>query len=110
MAKLYNDELSLTFSALTDPTRRTIVCYLRANPGCSVSELAGELPLKLPGITKHLDVLTRANLIDRTKTGRVVALRLRGAPLRRANEWLSRYESFWTGSLDKLQRRLERKP
>jgi DNA-binding transcriptional ArsR family regulator len=108
MAKLYGDPLSLTFGALTDPTRRAIVSFLRANPGCSVTALADELPLKLPGITKHLDVLARAKLIDRKKRGRVVSLRLRPAPLRKANAWLAQYDEFWTGSLDKLQRRLER--
>jgi hypothetical protein len=73
-----------------------------------VSDLAAELPLKLPGITKHLDVLARAKLIKRKKTGRVVSLELRAAPLRRAGAWLAKYDAFWTGSLDKLQRRLER--
>jgi DNA-binding transcriptional ArsR family regulator len=107
MAKLYEDPLSLTFGALTDPTRRAILSFLQTNPGCSVSDLAGELPLKLPGITKHLDVLARAKLIDRRKRGRVVSLKLRAAPLRKANAWLAQYDAFWTGSLDKLQRRLE---
>jgi DNA-binding transcriptional ArsR family regulator len=107
MAKQYADPLSRTFGALTDPTRRTILSFVQTHPGCSVSDLAGELPLKLPGITKHLDVLARAKLIDRTKAGRVVSLKLRAAPLRRASAWLAKYDAFWTGSLDKLQRRLE---
>jgi DNA-binding transcriptional ArsR family regulator len=109
MAKLYDDPLSQTFGALTDPTRRAIMSFVRTHPGCSVSDVAGELPLKLPGITKHLDVLARAKLIDRKKTGRVVALHLRAAELRRASVWLAKYEAFWTGSLDKLQRHLERR-
>jgi DNA-binding transcriptional ArsR family regulator len=108
MAKLYADPLSRTFGALTDPKRRTILAFLQTHPGCSVSDLAKELPLKLPGISKHLDVLARAKLIERKKAGRVVSLKLRGEPLRRANEWLLKYDEFWTGSLDKLQRRLER--
>jgi DNA-binding transcriptional ArsR family regulator len=108
MAKQYADPLSQTFGALTDPTRRTILSFLQTHPGCSVSDLAGELPLKLPGITKHLDVLARAKLIERKKAGRVVSLKLRAAPLRRASAWLANYDAFWTGSLDKLQRRLER--
>jgi DNA-binding transcriptional ArsR family regulator len=108
MAKLYADPLSHTFGALTDPTRRAILSFLHTHPGSSVSDLAARLPLKLPGVTKHLDVLARAKLIERKKTGRVVSLTLRGAPLRRAGEWLARYDAFWTGSLDKLQRRLER--
>jgi DNA-binding transcriptional ArsR family regulator len=107
MAKLYSDPLSHTFGALTDPTRRAILSLLQTNPGCSVSDLAAELPIKLPGITKHLDVLARAKLIKRKKTGRVVSLELRPAPLRRASAWLAKYDEFWAGSLDKLQRRLE---
>jgi|GEM_PF-2072078 len=79
MAKLYTDTLSYTFGALTDPTRRAILSFLQTHPGCSVSDLAGELPLKLPGITKHLDVLARAKLVERKKTGRVVSLKLRAA-------------------------------
>jgi DNA-binding transcriptional ArsR family regulator len=108
MAKRQDDPLSRTFGALTDPTRRTILAFLQANPGCSVSDLADRVSLKLPGVTKHLDVLARAQLVSRRKSGRVVALRVRAAPLRRANAWLARYDAFWTGSLDKLQRRLER--
>jgi DNA-binding transcriptional ArsR family regulator len=108
MAKLYEDPLSLTFGALTDPTRRAILSFLARHPGCSVSELADQVPLKLPGVTKHLDVLERADLIARSKTGRVVSVRLTGAPLRKAKNWLDQYDAFWSGSLDKLQRRLER--
>jgi DNA-binding transcriptional ArsR family regulator len=107
MAKLYEDPLSLTFGALTDPTRRTIVSLLRRQPR-SVSELAEHLPFNLPGITKHLDVLERAELVERTKSGRVVSVMLTPRPLREASDWLGRYEAFWSGSIDKLQRRLER--
>lgn len=106
--KYYDDPLSLTFGALTDPTRRTILSLLRKHP-CSVSELTEQLPFKLPGVTKHLDVLARAELIDRTKAGRVVSVTLTAAPLKDATSWLARYDAFWSGSLDKLQRHLERK-
>jgi DNA-binding transcriptional ArsR family regulator len=108
MVKLYEDPLSLTFGALADPTRRTIVSLLQQHPGCSVSEIAEHLPFKLPGVTKHLDAMARAELIDRTKVGRVVSVRLTAAPLREAKDWLAQYDAFWSGSLDKLQRRLER--
>jgi DNA-binding transcriptional ArsR family regulator len=107
MAKLYEDPLSRTFGALTDPTRRTIVALLWKHPR-SVSELAEQLPYKLPGITKHLDVLARAGLIDRSKAGRVVSVELTAAPLTQARDWLAQYDAFWSGSLDKLQRHLER--
>jgi DNA-binding transcriptional ArsR family regulator len=107
MAKLPADALSHTFGALADPTRRTILAFVHRNPGCSVSVVAAQLPLGLPGVTKHLDVLARAKLIVRKKTGRVVSVRTRPAALRRASAWLAKYDAFWTGSLDKLQRRLE---
>ena len=107
IVKYYDDSLSLTFGALTDPTRRTILSLLRRHP-CSVSEVAEQLPFKLPGVTKHLDVLERAELIDRAKVGRVVTVTLAPTPLRQATAWLARYDAFWSGSLDKLQRHLER--
>ena len=108
MAKYYDDSLSRTFGALADPTRREIVALLTANPGCSVGALAAHLPIKLPGVTKHLDVLSRAELIERNKTGRVVSVILTSAPMRDAHAWLERVDAFWSGSLEKLQRRLER--
>jgi DNA-binding transcriptional ArsR family regulator len=108
MAKLYDDPLSLTFGALSDPTRRTIMSLLQQHASCSVSELADHLPLQLPGVTKHLDVLERADLIDRAKVGRVVSVTLTQAPLRAARDWLAQYDAFWSGSLAKLQRHLER--
>ena len=72
-----------------------------------MSELAHNLPVKLPGVMKHLDVLAAAGLIERVKSGRVVTVRLAGGPLREATSWLHQYERFWTGSLDKLTRYLE---
>ena len=91
-----------TFSALSDPTRRSILLRLKEEPGLSVSELARPLSLKLPGMMKHLDVLSDAELITRTKTGRTVSVHLSAGPLQEAMEWLRRYERFWTVSLDRL--------
>ncbi len=67
-----------------------------------MSELARPFSLKLPGMTKHLDVLSDAGLITRTKTGRTVAVRLSAEPMREALAWLNQYERFWTVSLDRL--------
>jgi DNA-binding transcriptional ArsR family regulator len=102
MAKSSVSELDHTFSALADPTRRAVLAILQDTPGLSVSELARPLSLKLPGMTKHLDVLANAGLITRTKTGRTVAVNLSPAPMREAIAWLNRYERFWTASLDRL--------
>ena len=85
-----------TFSALADPTRRGVLLRLKQKPGLSVSELARPFSLKLPGMMKHLDVLSDAGLITRTKTGRTVSVHLSAAPMREAMEWLKRYERFWT--------------
>ncbi len=94
--------MNRTFSALSDPTRRNVLLRLRKEPGLSVTELARPLSLKLPGMMKHLDVLSDAGLITRTKTGRTVSVRLSVGPMREAMEWLSRYEHLWTLSIDRL--------
>ena len=91
-----------TFSALADPTRRYVLLRLEDEPGLSVSELARPFSLKLPGMMKHLDVLSDAGLITRTKAGRTVSVHLSAGPMREAMEWLRRYESFWTVSIDRL--------
>ena len=91
-----------TFSALADPTRRGVLLRLKHKPGLSVSELARPFSLKLPGMMKHLDILSDAGLITRTKTGRTVSVHLSVGPMREAMEWLKRYERFWTASIDRL--------
>ena len=73
----------------------------------SVSELARPFPVSLPAIMKHLDVLSDAGLITRTKTGRTVACQLTPAPMEQAMNWLARYERYWTEQLDRLAAFLE---
>jgi DNA-binding transcriptional ArsR family regulator len=102
MAKLSASSIDRTFSALADPTRRGVLLQLKHEPGLSVSELARQHSLKLPGMTKHLDVLSDAGLITRTKIGRTVSVNLSAGPMQEAMEWLKRYENFWTVSLDRL--------
>lgn len=102
MAKQYSSGLDLTFWALSDSTRRGVLQRLINEPGLSVSELAETFSLKLPGMTKHLDVLSDAGLIIRTKVGRTVAVNLSPTPMQEAIAWLNRYERFWTVSLDRL--------
>jgi DNA-binding transcriptional ArsR family regulator len=102
MVKYQASRMNRTFSALADPTRRAVLLRLRKQPGLSVSELARPLSLKLPGMMKHLDVLSDAGLITRTKTGRTVSVKLSVAPMREAMAWLKRYESLWTVSMDRL--------
>ncbi|MBW8814178.1 MAG: helix-turn-helix transcriptional regulator [Caulobacterales bacterium] len=102
MAKHKASDMDRTFWALADPTRRGVLQRLMDQPGLSVSELAGSFSLKLPGMTKHLDVLSDAGLITRTKTGRTVAVTLSPAPMQAAMAWLGQYERLWTVSLDRL--------
>lgn len=91
------------FAALGDP-RRALIVDLLAQRDQTVSELAGHLPISLPGTLKHLTVLESAGLVSRTKVGRTVTVRLEREPLRSAEEWLHRTRTFWTTQLDHLAR------
>jgi len=102
MVKFQDSGLDRTFAALADPTRRAILARLGEQQGLSVSELARPLPMSLPAVMKHLDVLSDAGLVARTKTGRIVACRLNATPMESAMNWLNRYERFWTEQLDRL--------
>jgi DNA-binding transcriptional ArsR family regulator len=96
------ERLARTFMALVDPTRRSILAHLERSEGASISELARPFAIRLPAVMKHLDVLARAGLITRSKSGRTVTVQLRAQPMREAMEWLKRYERFWSSSLDRL--------
>jgi DNA-binding transcriptional ArsR family regulator len=107
MVKSPAGQLDRTFAALVDPTRRAILARLALEPSLTVSELARPLPVKLPAVMKHLDVLSDAELIVRRKTGRSVSVALAPEPMAEAMAWLRRYERFWSGSLDRLATLLE---
>jgi len=102
-------DLDLVFSTLSDPTRRAILARLAQEDSLTISALAEPFSIKLPAVMKHLDVLSDAGLIRRTKHGRTVNVRLSPAPLRGATEWLRRYEQFWSPALDRLAAHAERK-
>ncbi|MBC8065689.1 MAG: winged helix-turn-helix transcriptional regulator [Chlorobia bacterium] len=95
------DQLSATFAALADPTRRAILARL-ANGECSVKELAEPFEMSGPAITKHLKVLEKAGLIERGREAQWRPCRLQAEPLRAANEWIDQYREFWEGSFDRL--------
>jgi DNA-binding transcriptional ArsR family regulator len=99
------DELSTTFAALADPTRRAILARL-ADGEATVTELAAPFPITVQAVSQHLRVLERAGLIERGRTAQLRPSRLRGAPLRDAAEWLERYRGFWEASFDALEERL----
>ena len=107
MVKFSSSALDRTFVALSDPTRRALVMRLAAEPDMSVTELAAPFQMSLPAVMKHLDVLSDAGLVGRSKTGRTVACRLDAEPMRDAFEWLYRYQKFWSERLDRLAAFLE---
>ncbi len=98
--------LDLTFGALADPIRRTILTRL-ARGEATVGELARPFDVSRPAISKHLRVLERAGLVQRTRDGRVSRCELDAAPMREAADWVERYRGFWEGQLDALSRYLE---
>ncbi|NPT47331.1 metalloregulator ArsR/SmtB family transcription factor [Paraburkholderia sp. 1N] len=102
MVKFNEALLDRTFAALSDPTRRALLTRLSELSDLSVSELAEPFAMSLPAVMKHLDVLSEAGLITRSKTGRTVACRLSAGPMEEAMEWLNRYQRFWSESLDRL--------
>ncbi|HUY28967.1 MAG TPA: metalloregulator ArsR/SmtB family transcription factor [Candidatus Binataceae bacterium] len=94
--------LSITFSALADPTRRAILARL-ASGERSVTELAGPFKMSLPAVSKHLKVLERAGLIARGREAQWRPCRLAAGPLKQAADWIETYRQFWEESLDRLE-------
>jgi len=95
------DTLSLTFSALADPTRRQILARL-AHGELSVTQLAEPFKMTMPAVSKHLKVLERAGLIERGRNAQWRPARLQAAPLREAADWVGQYRQHWEESHDKL--------
>jgi DNA-binding transcriptional ArsR family regulator len=94
-------ELSVTFAALADPTRRAILAHLTKGEA-SVTELAKPFEMSLPAISKHLKVLERARLITRGREAQWRPCRLEAEPLKDVDDWLEQYRQFWEESLDRL--------
>jgi DNA-binding transcriptional ArsR family regulator len=99
------DQLSETFSALADPTRRAILARL-AEGEATVNELAEPFPVTVQAVSKHLKVLERAGLITRGKTAQWRPCRLRAEPLGDVTVWLQGYRRFWEMSFDRLDEHL----
>lgn len=95
------DQLSMTFSALADPTRRTILSRL-SHGESSVSELAEPFDVSMPAITKHLKVLEKAGLIERGRKAQWRPCKLKAEPLKDVSEWINQYKLFWEESFDRL--------
>ncbi|MGH7177467.1 MAG: ArsR/SmtB family transcription factor [Tepidisphaeraceae bacterium] len=95
------DQLSTTFAALADPTRRAILARL-ARGQKTVNELAAPFEMTLPAISKHLKVLERARLISRARRAQWRPCTLRAAPLKAVADWAENYRRFWEQRLDRL--------
>jgi DNA-binding transcriptional ArsR family regulator len=99
------DQLSSTFSALADPTRRAILARL-AEGEATVNELAAPFPISAQAVGKHLRALERAGLIERRRNAQQRPSRLRPVALKEATEWLDTYRAFWEAGFDRMEQRL----
>jgi DNA-binding transcriptional ArsR family regulator len=96
------DGLNDVFTAVSHPTRRAIIGQLAAGPA-RFTDIAKPFDTALNSVTKHLKLLERAGLIERTKLGREVFISFRAEPLRAAAEWVHEYERFWNTQLDQFE-------
>ena len=101
MTPMTIDTLSLTFSALADPTRRQILAHL-ANGELSVTQLAEPFNITMPAVSKHLKVLEHAGLIVRGRKAQWRPAKLQAVPLKEVADWVEQYRQNWEESFDKL--------
>ena len=101
-----SDQLTSTFSALADPTRRAILARL-ASGDASVTELAQPFDMSMPAISKHLKILERAGLITRGREAQSRPCHLQADPLKDVAGWIEHYRAFWEQSFDRLEKYLE---
>jgi len=95
------DTLSATLSALSDPTRRSILARLSAGPA-TVGELAEPFEMSQQAVSKHLAYLERARLVEKRREGRSHVCTLRPAPFKEVADWVEYYRNFWEQTLDRL--------
>ena len=107
MVTATEDELTATFAALADPTRRSILARLTQGEA-TVNELAAPFSMSLPSISRHLKVLESAGLISTGHSAQTRPRRLETARLRRADAWMSTYREFFDSRLDRLEEQLTR--
>jgi DNA-binding transcriptional ArsR family regulator len=99
------DDLTTTFAALADPTRRAILARLTQGEA-TVNDLARPLPITVQAVSKHLKVLEHAGLVTRSRSAQLRPARLNGERLQAAAEWLGTYRAFWETGFDRLDERL----
>ena len=102
-----SDQLSLTFAALSYPTRRSILTRL-AEGDATVNELAEPFPVSKPAISRHLKVLERAGLIVRSRDAQWRPSRMQAEPLDEAVDWMQSRKRTWEGRMDQLEAHLRR--
>ena len=100
------DQLSTTFAALADPTRRAILARL-AGGERSVTELAEPFDMSMPAVSKHLRVLERAGLIVRSRDAQYRPCRIQPKPLKEVAEWAEAYRHIWEQRFDRLESYLQ---
>ena len=101
-----DDQLSQTFAALADPTRRAILARL-ADGEATVNQLAEPFSVSLQAISKHLKVLERAGLISRGRAAQWRPCRLEAAPLELASDWIERYREIWRDRFNRLDQEIQ---
>jgi DNA-binding transcriptional ArsR family regulator len=99
--------LDRTFHALADRTRRSMIHALASGEARSAGELGRQFRSAQPTISRHLKVLERARLIERSVEGRVHRFRLRRKPLQEVGDWITRHQQFWTGAVEQLDQLLK---
>jgi DNA-binding transcriptional ArsR family regulator len=102
-----SDALSLTFSALADPTRRAILARL-ASGEAVVKDLALPFSMSSPAVSKHLRVLERAGLVEKSRDAQWRPRRLVARPLAEADAWLQAYRPLWEARFDRMDAMLQK--
>ena len=102
----YAPNLDLTFHALADGTRRSMIHALARGETRNAGELGRQFRSAQPTISKHLKVLEQAGIVERKVEGRVHQFRLRPRALAQAGRWIARHQAFWEGAVDQLDRLL----
>jgi DNA-binding transcriptional ArsR family regulator len=102
-----DDTLSLTFAALADPTRRSMLARLAQGPA-TVKELAEPFKISKPAISKHLKVLEYAGLIERGREAQWRPAQLKAEPLKEVSQWLEQYRTNWEENFDRLEEYLRK--
>ena len=101
-----DDRAGAVFGALSDPTRRALLAAVAEHPATTATELAAQLPISRQAVLKHLNALTEAGLLDRTRSGREVRYQFTPAPLSDAVDWMTAVGAEWDDRLAVLRREL----